>query len=376
MHEAVRAPVLYAVAFLVQGGLGVGWWWLAPHRFPVTTRPFWLHDVLPVVLLTLSLLTLRWPGARVVLAGLWAGLATAMLGLFRAEALLFVAFASMWGALDVAMAWEHRDRRLAGLGLLIGCGGAWAMGAGPSGTTPIPGVVLDDLPGPARHVAHHGAVDVHVVPHLQVLDASRHGFQTLFGPRPDPVPARMVVKKGEGSTTIVAASELETERFAHLSPYSQVGVGPVEEPVLRLEPCGDVPIAVRPRDYPFGMPVRVAVVDAERRFRVVEASSAEKGPYTTLCEGHLGPDDALVVEVHDGDVPRVRIEWLDYARQLSTRPSPAAGWGMPENALLFWRDGDGVVLVPSLASTGTGIGWASATLSAGVYRNRMVITDL
>ena len=42
-------------------------------------------------------------------------------------------------------------------------------------------------------------------------------------------------------------------------------------------------------DYPFGRPARFAYVDEARRFRVVEASSGEKGPFHILAEGRLEP---------------------------------------------------------------------------------------
>jgi hypothetical protein len=46
--------------------------------------------------------------------------------------------------------------------------------------------------------------------------------------------------------------------------------------------------AVTRFDYPIGRPARFAFVERDRTFRVVEASTGEKGPFRTLARGRLG----------------------------------------------------------------------------------------
>jgi hypothetical protein len=130
-------------------------------------------------------------------------------------------------------------------------------------------------------------------------------------------------------------------------------------------------------DYPFGRPARFAYVDEARRFRVVEASSGEKGPFRVLAEGRLEPADPLEIRLYDDDRPIARIRLLDWSAQASTRLSPTAGWGVPENAIEFSLSGNEPTspasLFITLAGTSVGRGWDSVGHAAGKYRNRITI---
>ena len=181
--------------------------------------------------------------------------------------------------------------------------------------------------------------------------------------------------KTHGSVAPRTESVLVADRYAHLSTYSEVTLA-LSDPHVSFAPCEGLRFPVTERDDRWGAPARIAVVDSDRSFRVVQAASAEKGPYDTLCTGELPPDEPLEVVFYEGREPVLAVRWEDYASQLSTEPSPAAGWGMPQNAVVFWRDGARVTMVLSLASTGVGIGWASVGLAKGTYVNRMELTHL
>ena len=90
-----------------------------------------------------------------------------------------------------------------------------------------------------------------------------------------------------------------------------------------------------PSNIPVGRPSRFAFVEADRTFRVVEASSGEKGPFRTLARGRLDPEQTLTITLHDQDQAVGRLSLEDYAAQADTTPSPTAGWGVPVNAIEF-----------------------------------------
>lgn len=139
-------------------------------------------------------------------------------------------------------------------------------------------------------------------------------------------------------------------------------------------------IAVTHADYPAGAPARFAYVDALRHFHVVQATDAEKGPFTSLAEGRLDVGGRLaidLVELSEGERTLARLEFLDFAAQLSTALSPAAGYGVSENAIEFGLaaadPSSRAQILLTLAGSGIGRGWDSVCHRAGVYRNRIVL---
>ena len=111
---------------------------------------------------------------------------------------------------------------------------------------------------------------------------------------------------------------------------------PADSRVLTLSGAA---IEVRPSDYPLGRPARFAFVEQDRTFRVVEASTGEKGPFRTLARGRLASDDALAITIYDEGRPKGRIALADWAAQADTTLSPTAGWGVPVNAIEFSLSG-------------------------------------
>jgi hypothetical protein len=149
---------------------------------------------------------------------------------------------------------------------------------------------------------------------------------------------------------------------------------------VSFSPCPGARIDVLPSDYPVGRPARCAFLGADGIFRVVEASSGEKGPFRELARGPLARGDALTMTFHDESQPFCAITLDDFASQASTDLSPTAGWGLPMNAVEFSRDNDRETSPASvfvtLAGTSVGRGWDSVGHAAGTYRNRMRVEIL
>ncbi len=173
---------------------------------------------------------------------------------------------------------------------------------------------------------------------------------------------------------IDAASILPRGVWSHLNHITQLTVGGQRELRVRFSPVPQTAIDVLFADYPFGAPARFAYVDSAGTFKVVQASSAEKGPFTTLAEGPLGVGP-LTMTLMDGDEPLFEVRLEDWAAQCSREVSPAAGWGVPQNAIEFSLDSNSpnsaATFFISLAATSVGRGWASVGHSAGTYRNRI-----
>lgn len=132
-------------------------------------------------------------------------------------------------------------------------------------------------------------------------------------------------------------------------------------------------IEVLTRDYPVGRPARCAVLRSRTRLEVLEAESAEKGPFQVLSSLELsGP---LVVSIGCDEERLVRLTLPDWAAQASLQRSPTAGWGLPENAIEFWREpgGNAIWISASWAATSVGRGWDSVGHAAGTYQNRIWI---
>jgi hypothetical protein len=180
----------------------------------------------------------------------------------------------------------------------------------------------------------------------------------------------------EKSVRIEALSHLPHAVYSHLNSYCSLSISGSGSLALSFSPCDDI-VDIKPSDYPVGRPSRLAYLDAENVFHVVEAHSGEKGPFRKLTEGILKADEPLRITIYSDKKPVCRITMHDWAKQASRQLSPAAGWGLPENAIQFsLRDGgersEGVIFM-TLASTSVGRGWDSVGHAVGTYRNTMTI---
>ncbi|MEM9193658.1 MAG: hypothetical protein AAGF12_31070, partial [Myxococcota bacterium] len=170
-----------------------------------------------------------------------------------------------------------------------------------------------------------------------------------------------------------AAFVIDAPVFVHLATWASIRIAAADA-FLRFSPCGETAVEVRPSDYPEGRPVRFAYFSAGDRLVVAEATTGEKGPFHTLCEGPLRRGDPLFLSA-----PHARgeatIALLDFAGQASVEPSPTAGWGVPQNAIQLMREGNSesgaIIILISLAATGVGRGWDTVGLAAGTYVNRI-----
>jgi hypothetical protein len=146
---------------------------------------------------------------------------------------------------------------------------------------------------------------------------------------------------------------------------------------VAFSPCPEVVVEVKPADYPTGRPMRLAYLGADGSFRVVEATTGEKGPFRTLATGPLRRGEPLGVTLYDGETPAAKIVLEDWSAQAATQLSPTAGWGLPVNAIEFVREGDApgslAVFYVTLAGTSVGRGWDSVGHGEGMYRNRIRI---
>ena len=171
-------------------------------------------------------------------------------------------------------------------------------------------------------------------------------------------------------------NRLQHPVFSHLNSFCELTISGHQRVILSFSPCPEIRIEPLASDYPLGKPARFAYVDQEGMFHVVEAQSAEKGPFRTLGQGKLG-DAPLQVTIYDAGHEICRVVLEDWARQAGRQLSPTAGWSVPVNTLEFSRLDDSptalVWLWMSLSSTSVGRGWDSVGHSAGIYRNRLRI---
>lgn len=202
--------------------------------------------------------------------------------------------------------------------------------------------------------------------HSDEVRASYTGFST------DHVEAR---RTPSGAIELAAFTRLADAVYSHLNAFTEISFSGHHRLQLRFSPCPEAPVDVRPMEYPRGLPSRLAYLDATGGFRVVEATSGEKGPFHPLASGRLGRNEPLTITFLDRGDPVVSITLLDWAAQASTELSPSAGWGLPQNAIEFslasGEPASPAVLFITLASTSVGRGFDSVGHSAGTYINRL-----
>ncbi len=183
-----------------------------------------------------------------------------------------------------------------------------------------------------------------------------------------------------GPIRLETMARLPLPVFSHLNSFCDLEVSGHRALSLSFSPCPGTFIEVRPADYPTGRPLRLAYLDARGRFHVVEATSGENGPFRELAGGPLARSEPLTMTLHDLGVARARVVLEDWSAQAGTVLSPAAGWGVPVNAIEFSlegeRPGSPTGIYVTLAGTSVGRGWDNVGHAAGIYRNRMRIEIL
>jgi hypothetical protein len=184
-----------------------------------------------------------------------------------------------------------------------------------------------------------------------------------------------------GKRVIVESmTRLDQPVYSHLNSFCDIEIRGHRQLALGFSPCAGAPIAVQHFDYPIGRPARFAFLDKDGTFKVVQASSGEKGPFQILASGPLGRHEALSITLYDQEQPMARITLEDWASQAAVALSPTAGWGVPVNAIEFSLSGDApsapASIFVTLAGTSVGRGWDCVGHTAGTYRNRIQIESL
>jgi len=185
----------------------------------------------------------------------------------------------------------------------------------------------------------------------------------------------VVTKDKSGAVDIEALTRLPVPVYAHLDTWTTIHLS--FDATVSFGPTGPTRFSFEPADYPTGRPMQLAYLGEDLAFHVVRAHDAEKGPFAELAAGHLTRDEGLTIEIRPrGDKAPdrdrgCRLVFKDWSAQLSTEPSPTAGWGLPQNSIQFFaRDSDSVIVL-ALAETGPGRGYDSVGHAAGTYRNRL-----
>lgn len=424
-----------ALAFVAHLFVAVGYWWVSPKGFPVEHPRFWLNTVLPwgvVIVVGLGLVglmrdRLHVAGQVVLLLGCaWLG------GSLAAWFFFPISLRGIWGLGLVVAAIEfgfafwllRREFRVNAKGiacglvsLLVGVFPVYAQVPLPASTQPVNEMapaLQDAEPVVLRSPIELGegvsfnSHSVEIVLRREQVDFFCHlmlefdrispdRFWSLLAPRPKASPklvSAVVGPTGEhslkysnNSTVSVSPmndrgvvectvwTKLEQETYTHLNTSCRLYISGDEDLRLSFSPCPDVHLEVLPADYPTGRPARFAYLNEQGEFRVVEATTGEKGPFHLLAAGHLGRDEPLSISFYDNGKLLTTFTLDDWSRQLSTDISPTAGWGVPVNAIEFQRTGktkdSPINIFFTLAATAVGRGWESVGHRAGVYRNRV-----
>jgi hypothetical protein len=435
------ARTFLACVFTAHLVLAAAWWWLMPGGFPAAHPRFWVNRVLPVgvIAFVATYLWARYRRRDAVLRTLAVAMAAFWLAAAVSARVVFPvtmrwlwvvpfvgALVITWVVIRVIRSGTLRVMPLALTVIVAATLGAlapitqrgedpttWPLNTAfapvaPQGSELNPNVIRL---GPGLRVQPNGGVvyvecgglHVDVEPLLTFISRSPDRCWTLLAPRRERIgprrellhvrpdaewveleyaddgASRLRVRGSDerGSVEIEASSQLPREVYSHLNSYCAIMVSGHRKLELSFSPCPDARLEVPNSDYPFGRPVRLAYLDASETFHVVEASSAEKGPFRTLASGPLKRGEPLAITLHDQGKPACRVTLEDFSAQASTARSPTAGWGVPQNSVTFMLAGAAptspAFISIELAGTGIGRGYDSVGHAAGVYRNRVTV---
>ncbi len=206
---------------------------------------------------------------------------------------------------------------------------------------------------------------------FEAFAKEKNGFRASY--TDDGVTSLVATKDAKG-LEIEAVSKLPRAVYSHLNTFTTIYV-PFETSLSfsATSATGAEKIALEPTDFPAGGPLQLAYLGADMALHVVRASDDEKGPYTELAKGRLGRDEPLTIEIRhkDGSPGTCKLTFKDWTSQVSTEPSPSAGFGLPQNSIQLHSRGKEAFIVLTLAETGPGRGWQSVGHAEGTYRNRI-----
>lgn len=412
-------------------------WWLMPGGWPWISIQTFAYRVLPIAiasLITCSLLS-RNESVRTVCIDLLRNLWLAMAVLCAVEftgSFLKVGIGAGFVFVVMLLASTSRPARIGRRGALallaLAFAVAWPVRSvlhSPAVTTTPMGGVLTEVatlqpthssirvgelarldPTQANVTFSVGRRFIQIEPVLTFIQRSPDATWTIFASRDSRIPPERVFN-GVGSVAdgiiakyadidrgtqiaedelsvfsvdarsfrIEATAEVKRPVYTHLNTFTQITIGGHKSLFMSFSPFPDQRFEVTFADYPSGAPATFAYVGEDRRLHVVRASSGEKGPFHELAVGAI--DGPLTLSFFDGEERFFDCDLADFSSQVSTELSPAAGWGVPQNAIEFRRISEDpkspATVFITLAATGVGRGWSSVGHSAGVYRNRMKI---
>ena len=409
-------------------------WWTAPGGFPTSSSEHWVNavaPVVPIVLVGAALFTRGRLAAAVlpvVLAAIplfWMTFAISLRLTFPADTggIWYLPF---FGGFALLVIWVRQygfrvPRPLllvlvAALALIAGWAAPSTMRADEPMTRPAETTLAEPAagasttpkliklgkeaqvhPGEGRIVMKRDQVLLTVQPLLTFADRSPDRFFTSSAAPEDNTPTRrrfasmrrdgarwalaygdedrsqIDVELREGTLEIDARSRLARAVFAHLDSFLDLTIRGHRKLSVAFSPMPGRRVEVPAP----GAPARFAYVDAGGTLHVVDAAQARHGPFTELASGPLVRDRPLSLTLYDGDRAVFRVTVPDFAPQASTRLSPAAGWGVPENMIELVRGGEAenapALVSFSLATTSIGRGTRSVGHAPGVYRDRVTV---
>jgi hypothetical protein len=425
--------LVWLTLLALHAGVAAVWWWLMPHGFPGAATEYWLNEVAPLFVIALLATTLLARGklSEALLPPVLAAIPIFWMAFGIAARVTFVdSFESLWKlpfivAAILAGLWvrEFRHGRrlwLVALFVVPAALSGWALPGwlrAPAATTAPSGSALGDLPaGPIDHkliklshdaqvrpadgrlVVRRDPLVLNVQPLLSFADRSPDRSWTALAPTgQDHATTRsLVAKVHDGArwrlyykdedasllevTTNGAAVQLDARSrlaqpiYAHANSLAELTISGHHRLSLVFSPLPQQRIQVPPATEP----ARFAYVDAAGIFHVAQASKLRHGPFDELASAPLSRSAPLTLTIYDGDKAMFIVSVADWAAQAATALSPAAGWGVPVNAIELVRGGereDAPVLITfSLASTGLGRGTQTVGHVAGVYRDRVTVT--
>jgi len=395
MSASVRKVLLMLAAKAVLAGqilVALVWVVVSARGFPVAHPMFWGGVGLPAVLVVASLVALFGPkrlaeGVLLALPAGWGAAGLSFLLVFLDTGgpvgLLCLGGAVVTGVLAAGIVGRPEDLRIAALlvflAVLAGAGAAPSQ-RGPAATTRPAGGSMETSPSVPR-TFEAGALWLHLNPALEFVSVSPDRFWTVFARGPTPATACTEREQpAPGQLALDVRCRVAEATWSHLNHWTTFEVNGHSDLAVSFSPMPDVVVPVEPFDYPVGRPATFAWLGDDGRLRLSRARSAEKGPFEELGSGPLGPDEPLVVTLHDAGQPVLEIELADFAAQASTALSPTAGWGVAQNAIefvrLYERSDAPATFWVTLAGTSVGRGFQSVGHAPGVYRNRVSVRSL
>lgn len=416
----------------------VAWLWLMPGGWPFNSGRFWVNEVAPVVVFVTTLvaiIALVTRRDRLVLSlvlpivGMWLAASIAALFVFPFSGWLIsirlapLAVLMVLSLLPFRAAIRRSHIAAVLIGLIIGpLVMLTERGAAP-GTHPL-NIAMPALPADAsyeplsvpvgtfaRFSSRSGDLQftagpllVELTPLLTFTSCSPDaGWVNFAAPHDRTPPHRMLERISLNGHDVIARytpegllhlapddmhNAIDVEAFtalaspiySHLNTFCELSIAGHKRLAIAFSPCPTAKIDVTYYDYPFGRPATFACLGADGIFRILRATNSEKGPFSEIASGPLSRGDPLGITLFDEDRASIRLTFDDWSSQLSTQPSPTAGWNVPANAIEFSLMSDNprspAGIYMTLAATSVGRGFDSVGHSAGTYRNRIHVERL